>query len=245
VEPALFDELVSLEDEHWWLVGRRRLLVALVEQECARLGGHVHRLVDVGSGTGRVLRDLGPLADEAVGVEAEEVPLRISRERGLDVRDASVEQLPFADATVDLLSAFDVLEHIADDVGAAAEFKRVLRPGAVAVVSVPAYGWLWGGHDAIHGHHRRYTRRTLEAALVAAGLHVTRAGYFNTLLFPAASGLRLAGRLSRRPARSDLRPVPRRLNALLLHILLSERKRVLAGGFPIGLSLFAIAENRP
>jgi len=243
MEQALFQDMLELESEHWWLLGRGELLTSLVTSECERRGGRVERLVDVGSGTGAILQRLSALAGEAVGVESDPVPLRMSAERGLDVRDGRADSLPFSDESVDVLTAFDVLEHVPDDVAAAREFHRVLRPGGSAVVSVPAYQWLWSSHDVVHGHRRRYTSGSLAEALRAGGLHVRRLGYFNAWLLPAAAAVRLAGRIARRPPASDLARVPSRLNAVLLRILRSERSRVLDGGFPAGLSVFAVADR--
>ena len=211
--------------------------------KCARRGGQVGRLVDVGSGTGALLRAFTPLAAEAVGVESDPVPLAISRERRLDVREGRADRLPFEAESVDVLTAFDVLEHLADDIGAAKEFLRVLRPGAAAVVSVPAYRWLWSGHDVIHGHRRRYTKRRLEDLLTGAGFDVMAAGDFNSLLLPLAVAQRLGLRALRRSVQSDLKPVTPRLNAILLRTLLAEERLVLGGGFPAGLSVFATAEK--
>ncbi|MGH3060538.1 MAG: class I SAM-dependent methyltransferase, partial [Gaiellaceae bacterium] len=117
--------MLELEAEHWWLLGRGELLASLVASECERRGGRVERLVDVGSGTGAILQRLSPLAAEAVGVESDPVPLRMSAERGLDVRDGRADALPFPDESVDVLTAFDVLEHVPDDVAAVREFHRV------------------------------------------------------------------------------------------------------------------------
>ena len=243
MEPALFHDMLELESEHWWLLGRGELLASLVASECERRGWQVERLVDVGSGTGAILERLGSLADEVVGVESDPVPLRMSAERGLDVRAGRADSLPFSEETVDVLTAFDVLEHLPDDVAAVREFHRVLRPGGSAIVSVPAYQWLWSSHDVVHGHRRRYTSGSLAEALRAGGLRVRRRGYFNAWLFPAAAAVRLAGRIVRRPPASDLARVPVRLNAVLLRILRSERPRVLDGGFPAGLSAFAVADR--
>jgi SAM-dependent methyltransferase len=243
VDPRLFDDMLALEREHWWFVGRGRILVSLVESECRRRSGRVGRLVDVGSGTGALLEELRQLADEAVGVESDPRARELAAARGLAVRSGTAASIPFDDASVDLVTAFDVLEHVPDDCAAAREFRRVLRPGASAVVSVPAYRWLWSGHDVIHGHRHRYTKGTLARALEVGGLAVRRLGYFNAWLFPLAAAARLGSRLLRRPPRSDLARVPARVNRVLLRILLSERERVLAGGFPAGLSVFAVADR--
>jgi SAM-dependent methyltransferase len=243
VDRALFEEMRGMEDEHWWLVGRGRILLSIVEQECERRGGRVERLLDVGSGTGAMLQELSRFADEAVGVETDPIPLAMSRERGLAVQEAPANDLPSSDESVDVLTAFDVLEHVPDDVGAAAEFLRVLRPGGVAIVSVPAYSWLWSGHDVVHGHHRRYTTGSLVGSLRSAGFDVRSSGYFNSFLLPVAIADRLAARVLRRPSKSDLQPLYPPLNAVLRRILLAERSRVLRGGFPAGLSAFAVAER--
>jgi SAM-dependent methyltransferase len=236
----LFKEMATYEHAHWWFVGRGVVVRSLVEKECARRGGHVRRLVDVGSGTGALLDGFRTFADEAVGVELDETALGISRGLGLDVRQAPAHELPFPDGSVDIVTAFDVLEHLGDDLGAAREFHRVLGPGGSVVVTVPAYQFLWGEHDVAHAHERRYTQTTLTRMLRAAGLEIRESGYFMTLLFPLALVQRLTAKFRRRPAHVLSMP-PRRLNALLLRILLVERRHVLAGGFPFGLSVFAVA----
>lgn len=241
MDPRLFDDLRALEREHWWPVGRGRILLSLVERECRRR--NVESLVDVGPGTGGLLEEVRSLVPGAVGVESDPTARELARSRGLEILEGTASELPFPDASVDLVTAFDVLEHVPDDRTAAREFRRVLRPGGSTVVSVPAYRWLWSGHDVIHGHHRRYTKGSLERALTAGGLAVRAAGYFNAWLLPLAAASRLGARILRRPPRSDLSPVPARLNALLLKIFLSERRRVAAGGFPAGLSVFAVADR--
>jgi SAM-dependent methyltransferase len=235
--------MLALEDEHWWLRGRGELLLSLVAAECGSRGGRVERLVDVGSGTGRLLERMAVLAEHPVGVDAEDAALAAARDRGVEVREGHAEALPLPDGTVDVVTAFDVLEHVRDDGAAAGELRRVLKPGGSAIVAVPAYQWLWSHHDVVHGHRRRYTEASLRSALGAGGLAVRRSGYFNSWLLPAAAATRLAGRLARRAPASDLRRVPRPLNDLLLAILRSERRRVLAGGFPFGLSVFAVADR--
>jgi SAM-dependent methyltransferase len=243
VDCELFKRMAALEGEHWWFLGRNAMVRALVERECVRRGGHVARLVDVGPGTGALLRDFGALVDEAVGVETDPTAVELVRARGLDVRVAPADDLPVAAASVDLVTAFDVLEHVQDDVAAGREFRRVLRPDGAALVTVPAYTWLWSEHDELHAHERRYTRAQLTRTLAAAGFDVRESGYFMSRLFPLAVAERFAAKLLHRPTR-DLALPPRWLNRVFLQILLGERSRVLRGGFPFGLTVFAIGVPR-
>jgi SAM-dependent methyltransferase len=239
VEGDLFMKMVALEERHWWFLGRGALVRMLVERECRARGGRVRRLVDVGTGTGWLLRRFVPFADEAVGVEPDDLPLGIARSRGLDVRQAPADALPFEDQSVDVITGIDVLEHLDDDVAAGREIRRVLRDGGTAVLTVPAYQWLWSDHDVLHHHRRRYTRGSLRRTLEASGLRVERSGYLMSLLLPIAVVERLAARLLRRQT-ADLAVPPRPLNALLVRIVLWERRAVLRGGFPFGLTVFAV-----
>jgi SAM-dependent methyltransferase len=245
LEPELFDEMVSLERTHWWLAGRRELLGALVAAECARRREPIRRWVDVGVGTGALLQDVGSLVEEPIGVESDAVPLDIARRRGLNVVEATAERLPFDDGSVDLVTAFDVIEHVDDDRGAVAEFVRVLAPAGTAIVTVPAYNWLWSGHDTVHGHRRRYTSSSLTRVLEAGGLRLRDAGYFNTLMFPPAAAVRLVQKVRPRQPTSDLKPVAEPVNTVLLRLFRLERPAVLRGGFPFGLSVLAIGDRPP
>jgi SAM-dependent methyltransferase len=124
------------------------------------------------------------------------------------------------------------------------EAARVLRPGGLLIVQVPAFESLRGGHDAAVWTKRRYRRGEVARLLSGAGLSLRRSSYRNALLFPLAAVVRLVGRRRHTPresARSDVRPVPRVLNGLLSGVLAVER--VFRRGFPFGLSVFGVAEK--
>jgi hypothetical protein len=111
------------------------------------------------------------------------------------------------------------------------------------LVTVPAYQWLWSGHDVINHHRRRYTRRSLLAVAERAGWECRRTTYFNSLLLPVAIMLRVLERLSPGTTESslDLWTPPEPLNWALEQPLGLEAALLGRGGrIPIGLSLLAV-----
>ncbi len=138
--------LYQVEESHWWHVGRRRILESFVEEIVAGmdLRGRRPRILDVGCGTGANLEMLQKFG-EAEGVDISEDALAFCRERGLPrVRQGAAESLPFEDATFDLVTALDVVEHLDDDTAGLREIRRVLRREGRALLFVPAFMFLWG-----------------------------------------------------------------------------------------------------
>ena len=187
MDEAIYERLYEMEDAHWWFRGRRAVIWSLLRHATPR---HPARVLDAGCGTGRNLKEFAGLGD-LVGIEPSASAVEFCHERGLtNVRQAAIEQLPFADASFDLLFAFDVLEHLDDDVAGMRELRRAAAPGAQLVATVPAYRWLWSQHDDTHHHRRRYTRRRLVANASEAGWRPTFVTYFNSILLPPIAAVR-------------------------------------------------------
>jgi SAM-dependent methyltransferase len=153
-----------------------------------------------------------------------------------------------AGATYDVVTAFDVLEHLEDVGPALAALRAALRPGGFLLCTVPAFPFLWSAHDEAHHHFRRYRDGLLRGQLQQAGFEVRWSSHFNAWLFPAVAAVRLAQRvLPRRTdapaAQSDLAlPPPAPVNALLERLFASERHVLVRGGrLPFGVSLAAVA----
>ncbi len=170
--------------------------------------------------------------------------MSLARERGAgEVIAGSVLEMPFEADSFDLAASLDVIEHLEDDLAALRELRRVVAPGGSLLVTVPAYQWLWSGHDEINHHFRRYTRRSLQRAGEEAGWQQVRTTYFNSLLLPAAIMLRVLDRFSRKTTESslDLWVPPSPLNWLLERPLQLEAALIGRGGrIPAGLSLLAV-----
>jgi SAM-dependent methyltransferase len=229
------------EDRHWWYRGRRSVLERVIAD--LRLPARAH-ILDAGCGSGRNMVELARHG-VVTGVELSATSVGLARERQAgEVVEGSVLQMPFFEAgSFDLAASLDVIEHLQDDLQALRELRRVVAPGGALLVTVPAYQWLWSGHDEINHHHRRYTRRTLQRVGEQAGWQQVRTTYFNSLLLPAAILLRVLDRFSRKTTESslDLWVPPAPVNWLLERPLALEAALIGRGGrIPAGLSLLAV-----
>jgi SAM-dependent methyltransferase len=224
------------QPDYWWYRARSRLLEAA-------LGGYLgtpERLLDVGSADGPSVSWMRGAGQRFT------VDLDL---RGLAPGTgvcASALALPFADASFDVVGAFDVVEHCEPQERALGELARVLRPGGRLLVSVPAYQWAWTDHDVRAGHHRRYTRPRLVAAVEEAGLAVQRATYAFTGVFPMFAAERLARR-ARRPrtgsASQGLPHVPPALDRVLTGLSALESRALRHVDLPFGSSVLLAARK--
>jgi len=228
------------EDRHWWYRGRRKVLdgaIAALDLPASA------RILDAGCGSGRNMVELARVGT-VTGVELSDTSVELARARNAgEVVEGSVLEMPFPDGGFDLAVSLDVIEHLEDDLTALRELRRTVAPGGALLVTVPAYQWLWSGHDEINHHHRRYTRRSLQRVAEQAGWRQVRTTYFNSLLLPAAIVLRVLDRFSRKTTESslDLWVPPEPLNSTLEQPLRLEAALIARGGrIPAGLSLLAV-----
>lgn len=246
MSPQAYAEMAVAQSEHWWFAARRDIL----REELRGLGLAPHaRILEVGSGTGANLALLSGFG-EVVGLEMNAQAVSLARNACtepnvvLRIGRCPEDLRSLGEGSFDLVCLFDVLEHIEADVAALAALRRLLRPGAAILMTVPAYPWLWGPHDLHLHHHRRYTIRSVEQACSRAGLRVTRWSFFNTLLFPLALAARCHDRIRHGDAGGTRTP-PAPLNALLRAVFAFERHLLRLVRLPFGLSLLVLARPAP
>jgi SAM-dependent methyltransferase len=214
LESTILRRMTDLEKTHWWFREKRHILA----KELRKIGtpGRALDIGAAGGGNTAVLREFG--WTPVVG-DLSETAVEIARSRGFDAVQADVRDLPWEDGEFDLVTAFEVLEHVEDDGKAAAECFRVLKAGGHAVFTVPADMKLWSSHDVAVNHVRRYERDEFRKLLEGAGFVVDTLWSWNVVLRPAAAWHR-----KRRAEGSDIDAMPNRvLNACLSAAIRAER----------------------
>jgi len=220
------------QPDYWWYRARSELLRAA-------LGPHAQgptRLLDVGSADGPSVAWLDSPRHACLDMDL----------RGLRPGDgvcASALSLPFADASFDLVSAFDVVEHCEPESTVLREFHRVLQPGGRLLLSVPAYEWAWTDHDVRAGHHRRYTRGRLVRAVTGAGYSVRRVSHGFAGVFPFFAAERVLRRVRPAASGATLPEVSPTLERLFLGLSRTEARLLTRRDLPFGSSVFLAADK--
>lgn len=241
METAEHARMQHHEHTYWWHVGRLEIIRQELARQLAGSPGHA-LILEGGCGTGGTVGMLSTLG-VVDNVQTSEEALAVPAARGFSgPGSADGLRLPYPDGHFDLVGAFDVLEHIRDDAAALAEWRRVLRPGGRIVLTVPAYPWLWGGHDVALRHHRRYVRRDLLALARRADLDVAKVSYAIVFSLPLVAGARLLEKLRRRPATAEApyTSLPAPVNRVFTRLLEAEAGMHARRTFPAGTSLLAV-----
>jgi len=237
----------AVEERHWWFTGRRALVRQLVRRAST---GCDARILEIGCSGGPLLQQLRRDGfSNLTGIDISRDAIAVCAKRGVpNVFVMDAQHLEYPAESFDVITASDVLEHLADAPTALREWHRALRPGGKLIVFVPAFMFLWSQHDVANQHKHRYTTSELRVALQQAGFAVERLAYWNFLLFAPAALVRLMKNLVSRPAsatgQGDLKQTSKPLNALLQFILNIENRLLLAGlNFPFGISAWAVARK--
>jgi SAM-dependent methyltransferase len=238
-----YGRMYDAEETQWWYAGMRAISLSLLAAEWRDGEADKRRILDAGCGTGNNLSHFRRFG-HTVGVDLSDEALRFCRSRGVAAARASLLSLPFPDASFDAVTSFDVLYHrwVEDDRVAVREIVRVLKPGGLFLVRVPALKMLWGAHDeAVHSRHR-YTRGEVRRLLEGEGLEVVRLTYANSLLFPVIATRRTLDRLLHRHG-SDVGFLPPPLEWTFRNLLGIEARLVRHLALPVGASVFALARK--
>ncbi len=243
MDAGCYTQMAANEDQHWWFVGTRDVVCSLLARSVAG-GCHGQRVLDLGCGTGYTLTRLAELGFDVVGADASADALTHARSRGIgEVDEVDARSLPYANASFDAAVCLDVLEHIVEHEQVARELWRLLKPGAPAVITVPAWRFLFGPHDKALGHVRRYHKAELRALLLKAGFQIEKLSFYNAYLALPIVLVRLLARLRSTSPATDVKLPPFAINFVLRQLLRGEQLVLQRGSFPFGISLVAIVRR--
>ena len=241
-----YARLADVDQEHWFYRGKREIVRHWIQR--FRPLDPEDLLIDAGCGTGILATEMTSQC-RVVAVDDHEESLALTRPRvlsaGGEVLRSDLSSIPLDDGCASAITALDVLEHLDDDDAAVREFSRLLEPGGLLVVTVPALMILWSDWDETLHHRRRYDRKGLLRALSQPGLEILRCTYFNTLAFFGIAAIR-SWRKVRPPQPGALRAedrIPGRLANTALRKALVWPARIDALHPPFGVSLLGIARR--
>lgn len=251
MDPAEYANIAALEGDHWYYSGKRRFVRDWIRR--VRPPRRDDVLLDCGAGTGLFAQEMEAFCRVLVLDDHEEaVRMLRARFKADQVLGLAGDQVPLPDGSLDYVTALDVLEHVPDDRAVVRGFHRLLKPGGIAVVTVPASMALWSDWDEALHHFRRYSRPELRALFPAEAWEIIHVNYTNVLVYPAVWAVR-KWRAWRKPGtnrdapaehgRSEDRIPPRPLNALLRAQFVELARWPVP--FPFGVSLVLVARRRP
>ncbi|HMF45995.1 MAG TPA: methyltransferase domain-containing protein [Candidatus Udaeobacter sp.] len=242
MQPEEYGVMFRAEETHWWYHALHQLIFQTLESEVPDWRGK--KTLDAGCGTGSILKRLGNPAKN-VGVDLAPEAVSFCQQRGLtNVQRANICALPFVNASFDVVVCSSVLYHqwVEDPAAAVRELHRVLRPGGLLLLNVPALRFLHSAHDEAVMTAHRFSKSEIRQLLRDNGFAICRLTYWTTLLFPLAVIARtLGGSATGRDFHFAADSLPNRLFTRIMALELRLLKRA---SLPIGVALLAAARKQ-
>ena len=236
----MFDQ----DKKHWWYVGNRIIIFSLLEKYWGKKTGL--RILDAGCGTGMNMIKLSRFGT-VHGIDASDEALEFCKLNNLkNLKNASVEDIPFNDNSFDLVTSFEVLYHknVKDYNKAIIEFYRVLDKGGLLVLRLPAFNMLYGGHDVVVHGARRFTIKQVENSVISAGFKIEKITYVNFISFFPVLILRTIQRaFGLKKNKADTSIEQGLLNTFLIAWLQLEARFLNHFNIPLGVSVLCIARK--
>jgi SAM-dependent methyltransferase len=252
-DARFFAKIAASEEEHFWFYARARIIATAVKRVVASLQPG-YRVIEVGCGTGVVLRELVRVCDrgDVVGMDLFSEAVAFAQKKASCPVFLGDAERPLVPGQFDVVGMFDVLEHLSDDRKTLVGLNRMLKPGGVLVLTVPAHMLLWSYFDVAACHYRRYEPSGLAQILQEGGFEVEYLTEFMMSLFPLVWLLRrvkggdvvMDRERAAEKAATEFKIVPG-INGVLKLILSVEALAIeRRWRLPVGTSLLAVARKK-
>jgi 2-polyprenyl-3-methyl-5-hydroxy-6-metoxy-1,4-benzoquinol methylase len=232
----------DIQKKHWWFVNKKKIVSGAIERHFVKHPSA--KVLDVGCGTGLMLNALEEVG-QTFGMDMSDDAISFSKEifSGEVKKGFLPDQIPFREEYFDLITLLDVIEHVDQDVDSLKAIRNCLVSGGKAVITVPAYMFLWSPFDEVNEHKRRYTLTELKTKLVQAGFTVEEITYYNTLLFPIVYIVRKLNNAFKRSGESDIDMPSKPMNFVLEKIFGIEVFLLKYLNLPFGVSILAVVNK--
>lgn len=238
-----YKNIYEHEATHFYYVGYHNILLSLLEKYLPKKGDL--KILDAGCGTGLFTKKLGKFGD-VIGVDASAEALKFARKRGIKVKKALITKLPFKDNTFDLIVSNDVICHksIKSDQKAINELSRVLAPGGLLLLKLPAFNWLKGAHDARVFTKKRYGKNDVQKMLWAAGHLPVKSSFAGSFLVPVVILKNAVDRTTGKHSDSSVASVWQPLNKFLISLFNIERVIISFLNIPVGITIITVSRKQ-
>jgi len=240
-----YKEYFYFEEKNWWFRSRWKIISFFLRKYSnCKIST---KILDVGTGTGKTFELLNQYGN-VTGIDISKEAIKFCQQRGItNVIKGDAQSIPFKDLSFNLICAMDIIEHLDLETVTIRDFHRVLCKNGILLLTVPAFMFLWGRHDEINIHKKRYTVEEILSLLRTSGFKIEKLTYFNFLLFPVILLIRVGKRVLRikeKELKSDFRNYPFCVNLFLEKIFSFEKFLLKYINFPFGVSILCIARKR-
>lgn len=239
MEDIIYKDMIHQENNHWWFKARREILNDFLLS--LDLEKNIS-ILEVGCGTGgniNMLKQHGKVK----AIEMDKFAIDYAKSTGVEIRQGFLpNNFPYEEK-FDLICMFDVLEHIEEDEETLHLIAKHLKPNGKFIITVPAYQWLYGTHDKLLHHKRRYSKKEL-VRKVNKQYNIKQISFFNTLLFPIVIIARIIDVIGKSDTATGYATPNRILNSMFYSIFKMEKKLLKKIHFPFGTSLITILEQK-
>jgi len=232
----------EIQKKHWWFTSKKEIILDIIPRYTNLKPESA--ILDIGCGSGLMLNALEALG-QTFGMDMSDAAIQFSQEifRGPIKKGSLPNNVPYSESKFDLITALDVIEHIDDDAQSLKAIQSLLSEKGTAIITVPAYMFLWSHFDELNEHKRRYTLSELQTKIKKAGLKIEKISYYNTLLFPIAYLVRKLNNLLGRDGVSDIDMPGQTMNTILRKIFTSEKSLLRYFNLPFGVSILAVVKK--
>jgi SAM-dependent methyltransferase len=241
LDPQFTQRYRELYETHWWFRAREALIVEFLRRK--QPPGGWGNILDVGCGDGLFFRELAQFGDvEGIELAGDAItPNNPFRER---IHIGPFDETFQPDKKYSLILMLDVLEHLAEPVGALRNAISLLRPGGSLLITVPAFRALWTSHDELNYHFTRYTKASFNEVAAKAGMNTAESRYLFYWLFVPKLAVRVKEKLF--GSKPSIPAIPAAgLNRLLFWVSRMEAKFLGALPIPLGSSLLIFGGAPP